>query len=398
MPDAVRLSRNVAPLRRGPTPLAREIRSRLEAGEEILDLSGDAPEHDVPKGMVDAAARALQHGGGEDGSIALALRAAAARRWSLLSGGRPVNADHVGITRSAAAGCFAACFTLFESGDFVLLPTPAPPVGDTLIRLARATPVPVPGDIEWSLKISVDDLARVSDARTAGILLGSPVDPTGAVYTRSELKAVLEWAATRGVWVVADERQRDVHYGSGPAPSVLDLPDEVLERVVVVTELGAGDPAWRVGVTLAPGEVADRLARLLALTGGPVSRPVQAAVTAGLADERTVRDLDRLQETARQCRERAVQLFRDALPGVEYIEPLGGTFLFFRIDGATASPDGHSRRFCERLLEEHGVALVPGEWFGDDRWARLSFVVPERTLQQGVARIAEFMQTPQPER
>jgi aspartate aminotransferase len=396
MSDALRLSRNVGALREAAASFAREVRSLTGVGEEIIDLSGDLPSHEVPRGMVDAAIRAQQHGDDEH-STTLALKAAAARRWSLLSGGRPVNADHVGIAGSATAGCFAVCFALFESGDCVLLPTPAPPVSDTLIRLARATPTPVPGDIEWSLKTSVGDLARASDARTAGILLGSPVDPTGAVYTRSELKAILEWAAGRGLWVIVDETHRDLHYGSGPAPSVLDLPDELLERVVVVSELGAGDPAWRVGLTLAPSGVAETVGRLQALAGGVVSRAVQAAVTASLADDRTIRDLDRLAETARQCRERAVQLFRDALPGLEYIEPLGGTFLFFRIDGTAAPSEGHSRRFCQRLLETHGVALAPGAWFGDDRWARLSFVVPERALQQGVARIVEFMHTSQPE-
>lgn len=397
MSDTLRLSRNVGALRRAATSFESEVRARVAAGEEIIDLSADLPSHDVPRGMVDAAVRALQQGGDDDRSTSLALKAAAARRWSLLSGGRPVNADHVAVAGSSAAACFAACFTLFESGDFVLLPTPAPPVSETLIRLARATPVAVPGDIEWSLKISVGDLARLSDARTAGVLLASPVDPTGAVYTRTELKALLEWAVGRGLWVVIDETQRDLHYGSGPAPSVLDLPDELLERVVVVAELGAADPVWRVGLALARGEVAERMGRLLALSGGPVPRPVQAAVTAALADDRTARELERLSETARQCRERAVQLFRDALPGVEYIEPLGGTFLFFRIDGASGSGEGDSRRFCERLLERHGVALAPGGRFGDDRWARLSFVVPERALQQGFARIAEFINTPQPE-
>ncbi len=399
MTESNRLSRNVTPLRRtGTLSLAGEVSEPPAESEDVIDLSGDLPRHDVPRPLIDAASRALQQNGRDASAVGdLALRAAAARRWSLLSGGRPVNADNVSVTGSAVAGCFAACFALFESGDFVLVPTPAPPAYQVLVRLARATPVPVPGDVEWSLKISVDDLVRSSDARTAGLILGSPVNPTGAVYTRSELQAVLEWAASRGLWVVMDETHRDFHYGSGPAPSVLDLPDEVLERVVVVAELGAPHRDWRLGLTLAPTAVATVLRRLRDVATGLIPSATCAAVTAALADERAERDVARLTEMARQRREHAVHLLREELPGVEFIEPMGGGFLFFRVDGAVTASVARSRPFCETLLKRHRVALAPGEPFGDDRWVRLSYIVPGRDLQQGVARIAEFIRTSQPE-
>ncbi len=399
MTDTARLSRNVGPLRRaGDQSLTGDVRARRTEGEDVIDLSGDLPRHEVPRLVIDAASRVLQQNGKEEAEATeLALRAAAARRWSLLSGGRPVNADHIGVTGSAVAGCFAACFALFESGDFVLIPTPAPPAFQLLVRLARATPVSVPGDVEWSLKISVDDLARATDARTAGLILGSPVNPTGAVYTRSELQALLEWASGRGLWVVADETHRELHHGSGPAPSVLDLPDQLLERVVVVTEVGAAQRDWRLGITLAPPPVAAVLARLRDVVTGPIPPVTSAAVTAVLADDRVGREFERLTDTARRRREDAVHLLRAELPGVEFIEPLGGGFLFFRVDGAVTTSVAQSRSFCETLLERHGVALAPGEPFGDDRWVRLSYLVPERELQRGVERIAEFIRTSQRE-
>ncbi|MBE0593982.1 MAG: aminotransferase class I/II-fold pyridoxal phosphate-dependent enzyme [Gemmatimonadales bacterium] len=373
--------------------IRRELERRASVGEDIVDLSLDEPRAEVPRPVIDAAAKALYQAvpSATDPRGTLELRAAAARHWSLLSGGRPVNADNVVVSSGASAGCFAACFSLFESGDFVLVPTPAPPAYARMVRLARATPVPVPGDIEWSLKISVADLMRSSDARTAGLVLGTPVDPTGAVYTRPELKALLEWARGRELWVIADETLRSSHFGSGPAPSVLDLPDELLERTIVVTEAGAEDPGWRVGLTLAPSDVARVLARFQQEMLGPAPAATQAAVTAALSDGRAAREGDRAAEAVWRRRDAAVRFFREHLPGVEFIEPLGGLYLFFRIEAAVGDGEAQADRFCRDLLDAHGVALVPGGVFGDDRWVRLTYAVPERDLQRGLERLADFV-------
>jgi aspartate aminotransferase len=391
---AARLSRNVSALKDEPLEALRwELERRVGVGDDVVDLAFRGPTGDVPRPVIDAAAKALTQGEPrrEDGRGMLELRVAAAHRWSLLSGGRPVNADHVVVSAGSGAGCVAACFSLFEQGDFVLVPTPAPPAYTAMVRLARATPVPVLGDVEWSLKISVEDLLRASDARTAGLVLGSPVDPTGAVYTRPELKALLEWARGRDLWVVVDETHRASHFGSGPAPSVLDLPDELLARTVVVTELGAGHPGWRVGVTLAPAEVARVLARLQEAALGPVPYVTQAGVTAALSDSRASREIERAAELLWYRRDTAVRYFREHLPGVEFIEPLGGPHLFFRVEAVAEGPEVLADRFCRDLLDAKAVALVPGGVFGDDRWVRLTYAVPERDLQRGLECLAQFV-------
>ena len=393
-PHRNRLSRNVSALQADPLAgLRHELERRTDAGEDLVDLSADEARAEVPRPVIEAAAKALYHPASvpPDPRGALELRVAAARRWSLLSGGRPVNADNVVVSSSSAAGCFTACFALFEAGDFVLVPMPASPAYATMVRLARATPAPVPGDVEWSLKVSVADLMRASDARTAGLVLGTPVNPTGAVYTRPELKALLAWARQRDLWVIADETHRDSHFGSGPAPSILDLPDDLLERTVVVTEAGAEDPDWRVGLTLAPTDAARVLGRLQAEMLGSVPHTTQAAVTAALSDGRATREVGRTAETLWRRRDAAVAFFRERLPGVEFIEPLGGLYLFFRIEAAVPGAATPADRFCRDLLDRHGVALVPGGVFGDERWVRLTYAVPERDLQRGLERLADFI-------
>src|SRR3989441_12804101 len=90
-----------------------------------------------------------------------------------------------------------------------------------------------------------------------GLILGSPCNPTGAVYTQAEIKAIAHWARDRKVWIVADEIYRRIHYGTGPSPSFLDLPDDLLERVVVIYGVSKAYAmtGWRIGLALAPGPV-----------------------------------------------------------------------------------------------------------------------------------------------
>src|SRR3989441_5452472 len=101
-----------------------------------------------------------------------------------------------------------------------------------------------------------------------GLMLCSPCNPTGGVYTQGEIRAIAEWARKRGVWVIADEIYRRIHYGTGPAPSFLDLPDELLERVVVVYGVSKAYAmtGWRIGLALAPGTIAPAMAALQAHT------------------------------------------------------------------------------------------------------------------------------------
>src|ERR1044071_855586 len=120
----------------------------------------------------------------------------------------------------------------------------------------------IAGDPEWSLKASVKDLERMLPGAT-GLILCSPCNPTGAVYTHAEIRAIAQWATERKVWVIADEIYRRIHYGTGPAPSFLDLPDDLLERVVLITGVSKtyAMTGWRIGFALAPAKIAKEIGR-----------------------------------------------------------------------------------------------------------------------------------------
>ena len=377
--------------------IKQEALRRQNAGEDVIDLSVGEPDFDTPRIPSEAGIKAIQQGKTHYPPNAgiLELRAAAARHLSLLSGGRPINADHILVSNGARQSIFNALFALFGPGDRVLIPAPAWVSYPQLVHLSRATPVMVPGDPQWSLKASVDDLEKASDARTAGIILCTPVNPTGAVYARAELKAILEWARDRNLWVISDEMYRRIHFGSGPAPSVHDLPDDLLERVVVVTGVGKAYAmtGWRVGFSIARPEVTKAMAGLQTHVTTGASQPAQWAAAAALADERVEADVTRMVAAFRKRRDLLVRYFRDRLPGVEFVEPMGAFYFFFRVDGFFSGKLDSAEAFCARLLEKSGVAVVPGEAFGDGRWVRISYAASDKDLRRALARIEEFVQS-----
>ncbi len=395
-PPAFTPSKNLDHLRPSETmAISQEAQRRRNAGEDVIDLSAGEPDFDTPRLVGDAGIRAIQQGKTHypPNQGILELRAAAARHLSLLSGGRPVNADNIVVSTGAKQALFNAVFALFGPTDSVLIPSPAWVSYPQMVHLARAKPVFVPGDIEWSLKVGVDDLDAAADANTAGLILCSPVNPTGAVYTRAELKSILEWAMDRDIWVIADEIYRRIHYGQGAAPSTLDLPDELLERVVLITGVSKtyAMTGWRIGLAVAPRDVAKAMSALQTHVTSGASHPSQYAAATALGEERVEPDVTRMVETFRSRRDLVVSFFRERVPGVEFVEPMGAFYFFFRIDSVFRDGMTSAADFCQRLLAEKGVALVPGDAFGDNRWVRLSFATSEKHIRRALDRIADFL-------
>ena len=261
------LSANLQYLKASETiAISAEARRRRAAGEDVLDLGVGEPDFDTPGPVGEAGVQAIRKGRTRYPPNAgiPELRQAMAANLSRLSGGRPVDPERLIISNGSKQSLFNACFTLFGPKDKVLIPTPAWVSYPQIIRLARAEPVMVPGDIEWGLKVAPRDLTPHTDKLVRGLVLCSPCNPTGSVYTLAELRALAEWAAERGIWIIADEIYRRIAYGNGPAPSFLDLPDALLERVILIC--GASKAyamtGWRIGASYAPAPVTAAMAAL----------------------------------------------------------------------------------------------------------------------------------------
>ena len=178
--------------------------------------------------------------------------ATAARRC--MSGGRPVDPDQIIVSSGSKQSIFNACFMSLRPARQVLIPSPAWVSYPQIVHLCRAEPVPVPGDVEWGLKVSVRDLDRqTTSSPAASSLLALQSDRRGLHPARAAGRSPSGRSGNE-VWIISDEIYRRINYGTGPAPSFLDLPDELLERLVVV--YGASKAyamtGWRIGAALAP--------------------------------------------------------------------------------------------------------------------------------------------------
>jgi aspartate aminotransferase len=383
------LSPNLAYLRPSETvAISAETKRRRAQGEDVIDLSLGEPDFDTPGPVAEAGIQAIRKGMTRyPPNVGIAeLRAGMARTLSLMSGGRPVNPDQLVVSSGSKQAIFNACFTLFGPKDKVLIPSPAWVSYPQIVSLCRAEPVAVTGDPEWGLKVSVDDLERRTDKLVRGLILSSPCNPTGATYTAAEIKAIAEWARRHGVWIIADEIYRRIYYGNGPAPSFLDLPDEYLERVVLI--YGASKAyamtGWRIGASLAPMYVTKAIAALQSHTTTGANHIAQWAAATAFSDERVEQDVVRMVAAFRRRRDLVVERFRADAPGVEFVDPTGAFYFFFRVDGVRPGLTGAV--FCEQSMAA-GVALVPGAAFGDDRWVRMSYAASDKDLAIALDRI-----------
>jgi aspartate aminotransferase len=149
---------------------------------------------------------------------------------------------------------------------------------------------------------------------------------------------------------------------------------------------------WRIGLALAPAPVAKAMAALQTHVTSGASHPAQWAAVTAFGDERLEAEVAHMVEAFRNRRDLVVRHFRRHMPGVEFIEPLGAFYFFFRVD-SYFSPGGMSTagQFCERLMADEGVAVVPGDAFGDARWVRLSYAASDRDLTRALERLTRFV-------
>lgn len=394
LPDP--LSQNLSHLKASETiAISAEAKRRKASGEDVLDLGVGEPDFDTPAPVAQAGILAIQHGHTRYPPNAglRELREAVARNLAAQSPGRVIDPDHVVVSSGSKQSLFNACFALFGPKDKVLIPSPAWVSYPQIVHLARAEPVMLPGEADWGLKVSAQDLERHTDKLVRGLILCSPCNPTGAVYTLSELKAIAGWARKHDVWIVADEIYRRIFYGDGSAPSFLDLPAEETERLVVIT--GASKAyamtGWRIGMAIAPPHVTRAMANLQSHTTTGANHPAQWAAVTAFNSSEVEEEVKRMVAAFGRRRDRVVARFRDEAPGVEFVEPHGAFYFYFRVDGMTSGPPITGQEFCERIIQEEGVALVPGGAFGDDHWVRLSYAVSDKELDAALDRILRFI-------
>jgi aspartate aminotransferase len=390
-------SGNVSLIRESATiAVSQRARALKAEGKAIIDLGAGEPDFETPEFIRAAAKSALDEGATRYTAVEgiQPLREIVAERANEeYSGPGKVTARDVVVTTGSKQALFNACFSLFGEEDEVLVPTPAWTSYYEMVELARANAVPVAGAPNRGFKVTAHDLLQHATERTRGVMLNSPCNPTGAVYSAEELSEVVQLAAERQWWLISDEIYRRIAYEK-PAPGVLSLAT-ARDHLIVVDGMAKAYAmtGWRIGWAIAPTAVARTMTALQSHTTSNATTVAQHAALAALRRrDESERAIARMVAEYRGRRDAAMAILGER-PAPAIVRPEGAFYLFIDV-GDTASPGTDAgTAFATRLLEEHGVAVVPGAAFRTPGWIRLSYAAALSDVIEGVRRVLALWRT-----
>jgi aspartate aminotransferase len=385
-------SANIAELKESPTiAVSAKAKAMRAAGLAVIDLGAGEPDQATPEYVMEGAHRALTAGATRYTAVEgiAPLRERIAARASELHA-KPVIASQIVVSGGTKQALFNACFCIFGQGDDVLVPTPAWPSYYEILSLARANAMVVRGAAASSFKVTAAELRDAATSQTRGVLINSPCNPTGAVYSRDELRAIRDLADRRGWWIISDEIYREIAYGA-PATSMLEIA-EGFERLIVVDGVAKAFamPGWRIGWSISSEPAAKAMAALQSHVTSNAATISQHAALAALSDDPAEREARASMLSAfRRRRDAAAGLLRAA--GVDFVEPEGAFYLFIKVGDATAVDPEPGTRFARELLESKHVAVVPGAAFYEPEWVRLSYAAADADVMEGVRRVTTLL-------
>jgi aspartate aminotransferase len=389
-----RLSSRVRGIAPSPTiTMDAKTKALIQQGQPVINMSVGEPDFDTPVRIAYAGIRAITEGQTRYTPAAgtLGLRKAICRKL-MTENGLHYTPEQIVVSSGAKHSLFNIFLTICEPGDEVILPAPYWVSYPDQIRLAGATPVIVPCDESTGFKMTPEQLQRAITAKTKAVVLNSPNNPTGAVYSEAELRALGEVLLRHDVYVVTDEIYErlvyDVQHVSLPA-----LFPELMDRAIVVNGFSKAFAmtGWRLGYAAAPLDVAKAMTSLQShATGSPSTISQYAGQAAFDAFE------PEMVQEFRRRRDRLVAGLSE-LPGITCVVPDGAFYAFPNISGLFGSRfRGQTLetagQFCEWLLEEELVSAVPGDGFGAPNNIRLSYAVSYEQVEAAIERMRRFIQ------
>jgi aspartate aminotransferase len=367
-------------------------------GRPVISFAAGEPDFPTPAHVVEAALTAVKDPANHRYTPAAglpALREAIAEK-TLRDSGWAVTPSQVVVTNGGKQAVYQACATLLDPGDEMLLPAPYWTTYPEAIALAGGTPVVVFAGADQDYKVTVDQLEAARTPKTKTLMFVSPSNPTGAVMTLEETRAIGEWAVEHGIWVIADEIYQNLVYegGADHAVSIAEAVPAIQDRCILVNGVAKtyAMTGWRLGWMVGPQDAITAAANLQSHLSSNVSNISQLAGLAALqgdqAPAKAMRD-------AFNIRRKVIVEGLNAIDGVICPEPTGAFYVYPDVTGllgrkwAGKTPTT-SFELADLILDECEVAAVPGEAFGPSGYLRFSYALGENDLMDGLNRLREF--------
>ncbi|MEK4029003.1 MULTISPECIES: pyridoxal phosphate-dependent aminotransferase [Bacillaceae] len=371
------------------TAKAKEMKAQ---GIDVIGLGAGEPDFNTPDHIIEAAYESLKKG----------------QTKYTPSGGLPELKDAIigkfekdqGISYKRSeiivtTGAKHALYTLFQvildEGDEVIIPTPYWVSYPEQVKLADGTPVYIEGKEENNFKITPEQLDAAITSKTKAVIINSPSNPTGMLYSKEELEALGEVALKHNIWIVSDEIYEKLVYGENKHVSIAEISPALKEQTIIINGVSKSHSmtGWRIGYAAGNEQVIKAMTDLAShSTSNPTAVSQYGSIAAYEGTQEPVEEMKKAFEERLNIIHRKL----NEIPGVSCLKPQGAFYLFPNVKEAAAltgfnDVDG----FVKALLEEAKVAVIPGSGFGSPDNIRLSYATSLESLEKAVARIAEYV-------
>lgn len=370
------------------TALANELKAK---GEDVISFSAGEPDFDTSQVIKNAAIAAIQKGCAKYTNVAGMPEVLEAVQFKL----RHENALDYDISEiitnvGAKHSLFECLQCLIDHDDEVIIPSPFWVSYPEMVKYAHGKPVFIEGIEDKGFKITPEQLKAAITPRTKVFMLNSPSNPVGAIYSKAELSALAKVLEGTKVIVLSDEMYEKIRYDGVEFASFAAVSEDAMKRCVTINGLSkcGAMPGWRFGYMASKNaELNAAVKRLQGQSTSNICTIAQHAAIVALKGEANA-DVAFMQREFERRRDKACELIGE-IQGLSVYKPQGAFYLFVNIKAV----DGDSMGFCKRLLSEKKVAVVPGVGFGMDGYFRLSYATDLKSIEKGLKRIKEFVES-----
>ena len=375
------------------TSKAKELKS---AGIDVVSFGAGEPDFNTPDNIINEAIRAMQEGKTKytPTSGVLELREAICDKFKN-DNGLEYSPNQIIVSTGAKQSLANAFMAILNPGDEVIIPVPYWVSYPELVSLADGKPVYVQTGEECNYKYTIEALEAVVTDKTKAIVLNSPNNPTGTIYSKEELVEIAEFASKHDLIIVSDEIYEKLIYDNNKHISIASLSEDAFNRTIVINGLSKSYAmtGWRIGYAAGPIEIIKLMVSIQShMTSNTNSITQYAAIEALTSDQDNINDMIAEFEKRRNF---MIEKIND-IGGLKIIKPSGAFYVMINIENffgkmINGKEITDSLNFSEALLEEEKVAVIPGAGFGLDNYIRLSYATSIELIEKGLNRIAIFL-------
>ncbi len=391
------LSKRAKAINPSPTILidskAKEMKNQ---GIDVIGFGAGEPDFETPLHIKEAGINAIKSGETRYTPTAGTLELKEAICHKLASDNNlEYKPNQIVVSNGAKHSLSNSLNALIDDGDEALIPAPYWVSYPELVKLHGGVPVIIETDESSCFKISINELEKAVSNKSKVLILNSPSNPTGQIYTRKELVDIADFCSNNNLYIIADEIYEKLIYGQSTHTSIAEIGDPVKNNTIIVNGVSKSYAmtGWRIGYTASSVEIASAMANIQSHTTSNPNTIAQKAALAALSGSQKCIDemLNAFDERRKYMYQRIINMKE-----LKALEPLGAFYVFVNIEAVVGKSYkktviANSDDFSKLLLEHYRVALVPGTGFGADKCIRLSFATSMEKITEGLNRLNEFV-------